>query len=50
MTVNHFLLDPTVIVASGKYQFYLMALKRAYCDLMPLLSPIKPKVTKPDRA
>jgi hypothetical protein len=28
----------------------VVLLKRAYFDLMTLLSPVKPKVTKPDRA
>ena len=37
-------------IASGKYWFCLLTLERAYCDLMTLLSRIKPKVAKPDCA
>ena len=43
---------PCVIwaIASGKSGFYLLALERAYCGLMMILSPVKPNVTKPDHA
>ena len=35
---------------SGKFWIYLGTLKHAYCGLKTFLSPIKPKITKPEAA
>ena len=45
-----FIIVLKLIGNSGKYWFYLLILEHAYCGLITLLSPIKPKVAKPDYA